>query len=146
METKYRVFKTDKDGNVTLYGYERLTGVSGTVWERKSHPNGLWVKGVFGKGLRSRFSGHFDKSRNEIYEGDILELINEVSIKIQVTCRFGHAHREVYGTNVDIIGFYFELPNGKKSFPVIDNYVGKHDCQIMEIVGNIYENKEYLKE
>ncbi|MDR1718024.1 MAG: YopX family protein [Prevotella sp.] len=146
METKYRVFKTDRDGNVTLCGYERLTGVSGTVWERKSHPNGLWVKGVFGKGFRSRFSGHLDKSRNEIYEGDVLELVNKHGRKIRVICGFDHSYRLINDVTVDIVGFYFEFPDNYHSFPITNNYAGKHDCSIMKIVGNIYENKEYLEE
>lgn len=135
-EIKFRVLKEDIAGNPMLYGHERLA--NGQVWERKSHLSDIWVKGVFGKGLRNRFSGHFDKKQKEIYEGDILELVNEDSKKIQVICHFGHAHRDIYGANVDIVGFYFQLVNGKKSFPIIDNYLGKHDCELMEIVGNIH--------
>ncbi|MDR1883707.1 MAG: YopX family protein, partial [Prevotella sp.] len=111
METKFRVWKIGKDGEMSLWGFEQLT--SDVVWERKLHPSGDWEKGVFEWGIRDRFSGYFDKNKNEIYEGDILQVVNEALEEIRVICRFGHVYRKINGNEVDIAGFYFELP-GKK--------------------------------
>ena len=91
-----------------------------------------------------QFTGFIDKNRKEIYVSDIIELINEAGNKILVTCGFGHAHRELNGILCDIVGFYFILPNGKKSFPICENYIGKHDTEIFEVVGNVYDNSDLI--
>jgi uncharacterized phage protein (TIGR01671 family) len=92
-----------------------------------------------------QFTGLHDKNGNEIYEGDIIQLVDDSGETIIVVCEFGTARREIYGNVVDIIGFYFKrLCDGKKTFPIVCNYAGKHDTEIFEIVGNIYENPELL--
>jgi len=93
-----------------------------------------------------QFSGLHDKNGKEIYEGDIINLINCEGDSINVVCELGTARRSVTNCIVDITGFYFKLPNGKKSFPVVNNYLGKHDLEIFEIIGNIYENPELLED
>lgn len=86
-------------------------------------------------GLRS---GWFDKNKKFIHTGDIIQLKNENGQFIQVICKFGIAERDIYGNKVEIIGFYFEREDGKKTFPIIDNYAGRHDTELFEIIGDIY--------
>jgi uncharacterized phage protein (TIGR01671 family) len=94
-----------------------------------------------------RYSGLNDKYDNEIYEGDIIELINEDGEIIRVVCEFGTARREMCGRTVDITGFYFTLPwNGRKTFPIVNNYAGKHDLDLFEVIGNIHDNPELLNQ
>lgn len=93
-----------------------------------------------------QFAGFKDKKGKEIYEGDIIELPNEVNQKIRVICEFGTVQRELIGGSVnlcDITGFYFSL-NGHATFPIVKNYKGLHDLELFEVVGNIYETPELL--
>jgi len=97
-----------------------------------------------GEGIM-QFTGLKDKNGVDIYEGDIINLINAEGDSINVVCEFGTARRRVIDCTVDITGFYFKLDNGKKSFPVVDNYLGKHDLELFEVIGNIYEHPELME-
>lgn len=93
------------------------------------------------------FSGYKDKNKNNIYEGDIIELINENNEKIRVICEFGTVIRNIMGVELNecyIRGFYFRTPNGKATFPIVKNYLGISDLEIFEIIGNIRENINLL--
>lgn len=90
---------------------------------------------------RGMYSNFNDKNNQEIYEGDIIELINEHGVKIQVVCKSGRSTRAIQGKAVDIIGFYFEHKDGFHSFPIVNNYLNKHDTDLFEIIGNIYNDK-----
>lgn len=79
-----------------------------------------------------------------IFEGDILTLINLDYETINVICEFGTARRGISENVVDINGFYFKTPNGRKTFPIVNNYLGKHDLEILKVIGNIHENPELL--
>ena len=94
-------------------------------------------------------SGWFDKNKKEIFEEDILELTNECGDLISIICKFGSVKRKIYTSEdvypeVEINGFYFLIntQNGKKTFPIVKNYLGKHDCEIMQITGNTLKEKE----
>lgn len=94
------------------------------------------------------FSGMQDKSKTAIYVNDILKLVNDVGSEIFVKCSFGKASRmllkgefskQVTGNLCDIHGFNFTLPlSGIQTFPIVNNYLGKHDLEIMEIIGNVH--------
>ena len=92
-----------------------------------------------------RYFGEEDKNGKAIYEGDIINLINDIDKSINVVCEFGIARREIFENTVDITGFYFKLPNGKKTFPIVNNYCGKRDLELFEVIGNVHENIELLK-
>lgn len=87
-----------------------------------------------------------DKNGTDIYAGDVIELENNMRNKIQVICEHGVARRYLTYANVDavpnkcdIYSFYFSVANGLKTFPIVNNYAGKHDLELFEVVGNIYQ-------
>lgn len=84
------------------------------------------------------FSGFRDKNGAEIFQGDKIRVYLEDD-DLEVTCCFGSAIRQIFENEVEIIGFYFELDNGKKTFPITNNYAGKHDTEMFEIIGNIHD-------
>lgn len=92
-----------------------------------------------------QFTWMLDKNKNKIYESDIIELPLETGEKIRVICRFGAVQRTLdTGWLVDITGFYFERSDGLNSFPIVKNYAGKHDLELFEVVGNIYEHPHLI--
>jgi len=38
------------------------------------------------------------------------------------------------------------LKGYRKTNPIVKNYCGKHDLEIIEVIGNIFENPELLSE
>lgn len=82
------------------------------------------------------FSGYKDREGTEIYEGDIIELINEDNKKITVDCGYGRAVRQIMENQVELHGFYFMMNDGRKTFPIINNYAGRHDLELFKVVGN----------
>ena len=93
-----------------------------------------------------QFSGHFDKNGKEIYEGDIIQFLNEVGEKTLVVCQFGDAKRELKGNTINnclITGFFYVF-NEFKTFPIIINYAGISDYELFEVIGNIYEHSHLI--
>ena len=93
-----------------------------------------------------QFTSLHDRNGKEIFEGDILQIETENHQIINVVCKFGIARRIMSnGCVVDIPSFYLERGDGLKSFPIVYNWQGKHDLEIMKIIGNIHENSELLE-
>lgn len=92
-----------------------------------------------------QYTGLKDKNGAEIYEGDVINLINSIGGSTNAVCEFGNAKRELYNNLVEITGFYFKLEDGRKTFPIVQNYLGKHDLEISEVIGNIHDNHELLE-
>jgi len=93
------------------------------------------------------FTNRSDKNGTRIFEGDIIELPNEKGEMVRVVCCFGPAERDINGNMVDIMGFhYVNLHDSFKSFPITENYQGKTDYELFEIIGNLHDNPELLNE
>jgi len=91
------------------------------------------------------YTGLNGKDGIEIYEGDILQIETEDHKIINVVCEYGIARRVMdTGWEVDIPSFYFKRNDGLLSFPIVKNWQGKHDLEIIEVIGNIYENPELI--
>jgi len=92
------------------------------------------------------YSGMNDKNNTPIYDGDILKIILDNGIEAKYICRFGITQREFNGNLLDISCFYFEnILTGFHAFPIVHNYAGKHDLEMLEIIGNIFDNEDLLK-
>lgn len=100
-----------------------------------AHDDTIWMQST---GLRDRLG-------KDIYEGDILCVIDEDGKLSYSVCEYGIHRREMAsGWTVDIPGFSFVKKDGFKSFPIVKNYAGGHDLEILEVAGNIYQNPELL--
>ena len=95
--------------------------------------------------LPMQFTGLEDKNKKEIYEGDICEQITPNHTKIKMVCRWGTFQRAMdTGWTVDISGFCFERSDGLLALPIVKNWMGKHDLETLEVIGNIYQHPELI--
>lgn len=123
------------------------------VWNKVGcimmHSEGMWLNEFFGEieelgeSVYSDVmgcSGLQDKNKNDIYAGDIISLIAKNGEEIKVVCEYGINRRD----GMDIPSYYFKTSTGYGSYPIVKNYAGKHDCEIFEVIGNIYKTPELL--
>jgi hypothetical protein len=80
-----------------------------------------------------------DMEGTEIYEDDILEGMNADGEVIRPVVTYGSFHREMAnGHYVEIKGVCLML-NGQPTFPIIGNYQGKFDLEILKVVDNLHD-------
>lgn len=93
-----------------------------------------------------QYTGLKDKNGKEIYEGDVLQLVDEIGEHVRVICEFGNRRITSFsGTEIDVQCFYFKtVKTNWKTNPVANNYKGMHDLEIIEVIGNIYEHPELV--
>ena len=88
-----------------------------------------------------------DMHGNDIYEGDIIRLVNASGIEVSVTCEYGKVVRELKtydgGSNkCELLGFYFRNnSNNLPLYPIVENYLGKTDFELFNIDGTIHDDK-----
>lgn len=100
--------------------------------------------GQMKKWVYLQWSGWYDKNAERIFNGDVVEIVNDAGKTIRAVCRYGLPHRVLdTGHLVEISGFYFEV-EGRATFPIVNNYAGKHDCAMFKKIGNIYPNPELI--
>lgn len=127
-------------------------------------PRGIKVANKIDPKSLGQDSGWRDKNCKSIYEGDILKIETEDGETAVVICKYGKIKRKllpeldliptleellnsIYKSPVvEIDGFYFEREDGTNTYPIVCNHLGKHDCISMEVIGNVYENEDIVKE
>lgn len=97
-----------------------------------------------------QWTGLQDKGGVDIYTSDVVNVVKPCSIGSQcntLQVKFGIARRRVMSLNgadfsfeVDIPSFYFEhIGHEGPVYPIVQNAIGGHDLDIMEVVGNMYQ-------
>lgn len=92
-----------------------------------------------------QWTGLVDKNKKDIYESDVLEIETANHTRVRMVCKWGTVQRTMdTGWEVDITGFHFYRTDGLAAFPITKNWAGKRDLDMLEIIGNLYENPELL--
>ena len=118
------------------------------VWmfhlDEKNHPT---ITMVIGDTVGQSTGQYCLPVKGELWEGDIVSIVAEDGRESHFVIRYGIAQRTMdTGWKVDIPCFYFDLVGGNfKAFPIVKNYLGKHDLEMMDKIGNIHDNPELLK-
>lgn len=92
-----------------------------------------------------RSTGCFDRNNLEIFEGDILKIqIEDTSLERKLLCKFKIFKKKIIGIDkkrhtAEMMGFCFISDTFDTLLPIIKD--GISDTQKMEVLGNIYENK-----
>lgn len=86
-----------------------------------------------------QFSGWTDRHGKRIFRGDVITLVNEDGKRINIVCGYGKVERQIYEHKVEISGFYFLMPDGRKCFPIVHNYTGGHDTELYDVIGTVWD-------
>jgi uncharacterized phage protein (TIGR01671 family) len=99
------------------------------------HENGVWNE--FVNGILMQFTGLYDCEGKEIYEGDIVKILNESPL----------TKKEYWYPVYQIIneGWSFKIKwiNGGKSIDSAEFHI-QHWKDTVQIIGNIFENEQLL--
>lgn len=91
------------------------------------------------------YSG-YNTPTNELYTGDVVEIVNDAGETIRAVLEFGSSVRDLQGWECEIMGFYFKvLSTGKHTFPIVNNYAGKRDLDMFVLIGNVVDNPELIE-
>lgn len=147
-KTKFRVYSFGTNRMIENVGYHpsiimNLAADPEQEDYKQGGPGSMIICPEFINYKLLQYSNWKDKNGTEIYEGDVLQCINADGELVTVVCELGQAIRMIGENEVEISGFYLKkLSDGKKTFPITKNYLGQHDLDILEIIGNIYQNLE----
>lgn len=131
-------------------GMEEFRSHSGWLYPSCACNKHAMGRGYAIAGTPQQFSGMV-ASGTDVYNTDILTCINSIGDQIKVVCKYREAQREIVTVAGDqkhtcsIYGFYFEYV-GIKTFPIVNNYLGKHDLEILTVIGNTIEHPELLNQ
>lgn len=108
--------------------------VSVTIQASDYDHKGEWEDYEIGKDIiLQQFTGLHDKNGKEIYEGDIVRSGKEYNY-------YTGLNSEIYG------GRLYEIKNNGWRFYIEPHSLYDIDFKDLEVIGNIYENKELLKQ
>lgn len=142
----------DDDGKTYIVGYEHRGGIDGMIDAELTS----WA--VIPETV-GQYTGLFDKNGKKIYEGDIVKMLDyQTGV---VTYEFG-----AFGINV-ITGIDYDYLDSEIAevtgcnncsyfcrsddfislYELMWNYNQENDnCDVVEVIGNIYDNSELIKE
>lgn len=88
-------------------------------------------------------SGYTLPDGQRVFEGDKFSVENDRGEAVIAVCERGMARRRISGDEVDISCFYFRVDayEGKKTFPIIENYAGVHDLSMFRYVGTVHDEE-----
>lgn len=139
-EIKFRAW----DGNQMYEPFTLQMGLSMTETALRLKPPG-WLFSE--KNTYMQFTGLLDKNGKEIYEGDIVQIKTQSGRVENFTVEYGIHRRDMKsGWTVDIPGFSFVNSEKFPTFPIVKNYLNGHDLEIIEVIGNIYENPNLINQ
>lgn len=86
------------------------------------------------------------KDGQDLYHGDIIQVVNETGSLIKFVCWYSKQKREMKsGHEVEITGFTFISEIGFPTYPIVNNYKGVLDTSIFKLIGNVYEHPKKFK-
>ena len=130
-EIKFRAWDKEKEKMFTesdeLFTFEK----SGQYWDIKNETDNIISNEQ--TGVLQQFTGLKDKNKKDIYEGDILLCVGIPDVYFLV--EFGDDYdKEVFGFTLKSI-----MSRSKLSYPFC------RDVEKYEVIGNEYENREFVK-